>query len=263
MMIYPQIDPIFFAIGPLKVHWYGIMYLVGFVGAWFMARYRIKRCQLPWNDQQLSDLLFFAALGVVVGGRVGYMVFYNLHELLHAPWSLFALWQGGMSFHGGLLGVMVALFYFASKENKPFLEVGDFCAPLVPIGLAAGRVGNFINGELWGRATDVPWAMIFPHVDFLPRHPSQLYEFLLEGGILFCCLWLFSAKRRPRGACSGLFLVLYGCFRFGVEFFREPDSGMGYIAYDWLTMGQLLSFPMIGLGLGLVYYAYHRSPKEV
>lgn len=260
-MQYPQIDPVIFKIGPLAVHWYGMMYLLGFAGGWLLAVYRAKRPNSGWTVAEVSDLLFYVALGIIVGGRLGYMLFYDFTDFIHAPWIIVRLWDGGMAFHGGLLGVIVALWWFAKRYHKPFFTVGDFVAPLVPVGLGLGRIGNFINGELWGRPTDVPWGMIFPNAGPLPRHPSQLYEFCLEGLVLFIILWWYSAKPRPRMAVSGLFLLCYGLFRFLVEFFREPDIQRGYIAFNWLTEGQLLSLPMILVGIGFMIVAYQR--KEI
>lgn len=252
MLIYPEINPIALQVGPLKFYWYGIMYLIGFLGAWALARWRAAKPDSGWTAELVNDLLFYVALGVVLGGRVGYMLFYGFHQLMEEPLSLFRIWQGGMSFHGGLLGVLLAVWLFGRRFHKHFADVTDFLAPLIPVGLATGRIGNFINGELWGRVTDVPWGMIFPHVDLNTRHPSQLYEFLLEGILLFIILWVYSAKPRPRYAVSGLFAVLYGLFRVGAEFFREPDAPIGFIAWDWLTMGQLLSLPLILVGIALL-----------
>lgn len=249
MLTYPDINPIAFTLGPLQVHWYGIMYLLGFAVAWVLALFRAKRSHGKWTSAQVSDLIFYAALGVIIGGRLGYMLIYDLPGFLHNPLLFFRVWDGGMSFHGGCLGVILALWLLGRKIHKTVWEMTDFTAPLVPIGLAAGRIGNFINGELWGRMTDVPWAMVFPGVGPQPRHPSQLYEFLLEGVLLFIILWWYSAKPRPRFAVSALFLLGYGTFRFICEFFRQPDPQLGYIAWGWLTMGQLLSVPMMIIGL--------------
>jgi phosphatidylglycerol:prolipoprotein diacylglycerol transferase len=249
MLTFPNINPVAFSIGPLQVHWYGLMYLFGFISAWGLAHWRVKHYKLAWTSEQIGDLIFFLALGVIIGGRLGYMLFYNTHQLFTQPWSLFKLWEGGMSFHGGLLGVFIALLFFAKKVNKRLWEVTDFVVPLVPLGLAAGRIGNFINGELWGRVTNVPWAMIFPHADNQPRHPSQLYEFGLEGIILFIIVWWYAAKPRPAGCVSAIFLMSYAVCRFIIEFFREPDYQLGFIAFNWVTMGQLLSIPMLLAGL--------------
>ncbi|CZG85618.1 TPA: prolipoprotein diacylglyceryl transferase [Legionella pneumophila] len=251
MLTYPNINPIAFSLGPLKVHWYGLMYLIGFVGAWLLGYWRIKHYKLNWNNDQLSDLIFYSALGVILGGRVGYMLFYDFQEFIHHPWVLFKIWEGGMSFHGGLLGVVIAAWLFCRKYGKTFLEVGDFVAPLVPLGLAAGRLGNFINGELWGRVTDVPWGMIYPHVDDQPRHPSQWYEFGLEGVALFILIWCYASKPRQQGRVSALFLMGYAICRLIAESFRQPDSQLGFVAFGWLTMGQVLSIPMLLIGIWL------------
>lgn len=248
MLHYPNINPIAFTIGPLKVHWYGIMYLVGFVAAWLLAIYRGKKSRGVWNNEQVADLIFYAAMGVILGGRIGYIFFYDFFGFLQNPLTIFKVWDGGMSFHGGLLGVMAAVWIYSRKYKKNWCDVVDFIVPFVPIGLAAGRLGNFINGELWGRVTTMPWGMLYPNAGPLPRHPSELYEFLLEGVLLFIILWCYSMKSRPRFAVSALFLFCYGFFRFFAEFFRQPDPQLGFIAWNWLTMGQLLSFPMILIG---------------
>ncbi len=259
MLQYPQIDPIAFHVGPLSIHWYGIMYIIGFAGAWILGTYRARRPGSGWTTQQVSDLIFYSALGVIIGGRVGYMLFYDFPNFLTHPLSIFQVWHGGMSFHGGLLGVIVSFWLFGRKTHRSLFEVGDFTAPLVPIGLAAGRIGNFINGELWGRVTDVPWAMVYPYLGPQARHPSVLYEFLLEGVVLFLILWIYSAKRRPVMAVSAMFLIWYGLFRFSIEFFRQPDPQLGFIAFGWLTMGQLLCVPMIILGIIMLTLAYKRK----
>lgn len=262
MLKYPAIDPVAIAIGPLKIHWYGLTYLVGFVGGWWLGRIRTRKPWSPINEEQMGDLLFYLALGVILGGRFGYVIFYNFDLFLADPLWLFRVWEGGMSFHGGLLGVMFAMWWYGRKVGTGFWKLADFVAPLVPVGLGAGRIGNFINGELWGKPTDVPWAMVFPTApDALARHPSQLYQFALEGVALFAILWWFSAKQRPRMAVSGMFLIFYGIFRFLVEFVREPDPQLGYLAFDWLTMGQVLSTPMILAGIGLVLIAYRRRTQ--
>lgn len=252
MLPYPSINPIAFSLGPIQVHWYGLMYAIGFIGAWIMASYRANKPNSAWTKDQASDLIFYSALGVILGGRIGYMLFYDFADFLARPLSIFQIWQGGMSFHGGLMGVLLAIYLFSRKTGKRFFDITDFAAPLVPIGLGAGRIGNFINGELWGRVTSVPWAMTFPHAGQLPRHPSQLYEFFFEGILMFLFLWVYSAKKRPRMAVSGWFAFLYGIFRFILEFFRQPDTQLGFIAWDWLTMGQLLSLPLIIIGLALI-----------
>jgi phosphatidylglycerol---prolipoprotein diacylglyceryl transferase len=259
LMIHPQIDPVAFSIGPISVHWYGLMYLLAFVLFVVMGRLHAK--QLPqsgWTKQAIDDLLFYGALGVVLGGRLGYVFFYKPGYYLGHPLEIFALWQGGMSFHGGLLGVLVAMWLYAKRHDRRFFEVTDFIAPLVPLGLAAGRMGNFINGELVGRVTDVPWAMVFPRTDFLPRHPSQLYQFALEGLLLFVLLWIYAAKPRPRAAVSAVFLMGYGLARFTAEFGREPDDFLGLLIGN-LSMGQWLSLPMIVAGIAMYRYS-QRQP---
>ncbi|MGB0732351.1 MAG: prolipoprotein diacylglyceryl transferase [Pontibacterium sp.] len=255
-----DIDPVLLAVGPLKVHWYGMMYLVGFAAAWWLGCYRARKPNSGWTEDQVGDLIFWGALGVVLGGRMGYVVFYNFDRFISEPLWLFAVWEGGMAFHGGLIGVVVALYLWGKKHNKSLIVMGDFVAPLVPIGLGAGRIGNFVGGELWGRVTDVPWAVIFPHAgDGLARHPSQLYQFALEGVVLFTVLWLYSRKQRPPLAVSGLFLLLYGISRSLVELVREPDAHLGFVAFEWLTMGQLLSLPMIILGGMMMLWGYSRK----
>ncbi len=276
---YVDIDPIAFSIGPVQVHWYGIMYLLGFAAAWWLGQRRRAAGRLPVSADAFSDLAFYAMLGVILGGRIGYMVFYDTSQLIHQPLSLFRVWEGGMSFHGGLIGVLVGALIWARRHQLNFFDVMDFVAPLVPIGLGLGRLGNFVGGELWGRHTDAPWGMIFPRalealgrtkddllqaylageLDSEARHPSQLYEFTLEGIVLFAVLWIYSRKPRPRYAVSGLFALLYGLFRFSVEFVREPDVQLGFIAFDWLTIGQILSLPLILAGLWLLWLS-RRAP---
>jgi len=253
---FPQIDPIIFSIGPIALRWYGMMYLIGFIAAMFIANKAADKNNSGWTRDQVSDLLFYGFLGVILGGRVGYVLFYQFDYFLVEPLYLFKIWQGGMSFHGGLLGVITAVFLFARREKKGFLQVADFVAPLVPIGLGMGRLGNFINAELWGRQTDVSWAMIFPTDKLqLPRHPSQLYEFCLEGVLLFIIVYGVSRKPRPLGLVSGLFLICYGIFRMIVELFREPDSQLGYY-FSYISMGQMLSLPMVIGGLFLIYWGF-------
>lgn len=271
MLIYPPISPIALKLGFLTIHWYGLMYLVGFVGGWALLRLRIRSLKSTWQPDQLSDLLFYVAFGIILGGRIGYVLFYNLPFYLTHPLQILATWDGGMSFHGGLIGVTVAMLLYGRKYQRNLFEISDFVVPVVAIGLGAGRIGNFINGELWGKVAYLPWTLQLPCKDarFLsycqgatsgyspPHHPSQLYEFFLEGVVLFVVVWWFSSQARPRMALTGLFLLLYGVFRFVVEFVRLPDAQLGYLAWGWLTMGQLLSLPLIAIGillLGLAYY---------
>jgi len=264
MLSYPDIDPIALALGPIKIHWYGITYVVGIVAAWLLLRWRTdKNPSLKWSSEQVDDMVFYVTLGVIIGGRLGSVLFYNLPYYIDHPVDIFKINQGGMSFHGGLIGALLAMVWFARKTNSGFFNVIDFIAPVVPVGLGCGRIGNFINGELWGAPSALPWAMIFPdpRAGGIARHPSQLYEALLEGLLLFIILWLYSSKPRPMMAVSGLFLLGYGVFRFSVEFVRVPDAHIGYLAFGWVTMGQLLSFPMIILGFVSMVWAY-RNIKE-
>jgi phosphatidylglycerol---prolipoprotein diacylglyceryl transferase len=264
MMPYPDIDPVALNLGVLKIHWYGISYVIGILAAWLLLRYRANQTQWGFNSEQVSDLVFYAMLGVILGGRLGSVLFYNLPYYLQHPIEIFYIQQGGMSFHGGLIGVFVAVWFFCHKFNKYFFKVTDFIASVVPIGLGFGRIGNFINGELWGAPSDLPWAMIFPAeaAGGVHRHPTQLYEAFLEGLLLFVILWVFSARPRPVRAISGLFLFGYGCFRFAVEFVRIPDAHIGYLAFDWVTMGQILSLPMVIVGLILIVMAYRTVEKQ-
>ena len=263
MLKYPVIDPVAVALGPVKIHWYGLMYLVGFAAAWWLAMRRAKAPQAPCKPNQVEDLIVYGALGAVLGGRLGYVFFYNFDKFLSDPIWLFKVWEGGMAFHGGLLGVIVAMALYARKINQSFFDVTDFVAPLTPIGLGMGRLGNFIGQELWGRPTDVSWAMVFPNdPQALARHPSQLYQACLEGLVLFVVLWWFTSKPQPRMAASGLFLLLYGSFRFLVEFVREPDAHIGFDLLGWMTRGQLLSLPMVGLGIVLLLLAFWRKSSE-
>jgi len=279
-MIYlHQIDPIALTLGPLKLHWYGVMYLLAFVSAWWLGRQRVRAGRLPGVDANaFSDLLFYGMLGVVLGGRIGYVLFYGLEGLLQNPLSLFKVWEGGMSFHGGLIGVMLAGWWWTRRQKLHYFDTMDFVAPLIPLGLGFGRLGNFIGAELWGKYTQAGWGVIFPTdpalaglsaaelkaqyaagmLDQFARHPSQLYQALWEGGVMFAAVWWFSRKPRPRYAVSGLFALLYGAFRFAVEFVRVPDEGQ-YVAWGWLTKGQILSVPLILLGLYLLWRS-HRAP---
>jgi len=256
MLTAPQIDPVAIQLGPLAIRWYGLMYLAGFLAAWWLGRRRARAAGSGWRAEQVDDLIFYGALGVILGGRIGYTLFYGYQQLLDDPLFILRIWQGGMSFHGGLLGVLLAAWLFGRKHGFGFFGTTDFLAPLVPLGLLAGRIGNFVNGELWGRVSDVPWAMVFPHAGALPRHPSQLYEAFLEGLVLFLLLWFYSARPRPRMAVSGLFLAGYGAARTAVEFAREPDAHLGYLAGGWLTMGMLLSVPMVLAGAAMMALAY-------
>ncbi|NOS87582.1 MAG: prolipoprotein diacylglyceryl transferase [Methylococcaceae bacterium] len=259
MLTFPQIDPIALAVGPVKIHWYGLMYLLGFAAVWLIGQQRAKQPWSPIKPEAIEDLVTYGALGVILGGRIGYILFYNFSEFLANPIILIKIWQGGMSFHGGMLGVFIAMWFFAKKQGCTLLQLTDIIAPLSPIGLGAGRIGNFINSELWGRPTDVPWAMVFPNGGAFARHPSQLYEAFLEGLVLFIILNLYVQKQRPIGAATGMAVCLYGCFRFFVEFFRMPDAHLGYLALDWVTMGQILSLPMIIVGAALMYFSYNKS----
>lgn len=260
MISYPDIDPVIVALGPLKIRWYGMMYLLGFLAAYLLGRFRARRKNSPVAPSQVEDLIFSAALGAVLGGRVGYVLFYGFERLLQEPLWLFKVWEGGMSFHGGLLGVFVALIIYARKINCTLGALCDFVAPLAPIGLGFGRLANFINAELYGRVTDVPWAMVFPtDPSGLPRHPSQLYQFALEGLLLFAVVWWYARRPRPDWTVTGVFLCVYGGARYIVEFFREPDAAL---AFDWVTRGQLLSLPMIILGVAMVLIPLRRRDQH-
>lgn len=255
MLTYPGFDPIAFAVGPVQVHWYGIMYLVGFAAAWWLARRRAAVRGSTWKAEDVDDFIFFAMLGVILGGRIGYVLVYGSAYWREDLLYIFRIWEGGMSFHGGLAGVLVAIAIFARRRGRAIADVFDFAAPLPGIGLLAGRIGNFINGELWGKATDVPWGF---EVNGVVRHATQLYEAALEGLVLFALLWWFTSTPRPRLAASGLFLAFYGAARSFVEIWRVPDAQIGYLAGDWLTMGQLLSLPLLFAGVVLLVIAYRR-----
>jgi phosphatidylglycerol---prolipoprotein diacylglyceryl transferase len=250
MIILPDIDPEAIRIGPLAVRWYGLMYILGFVAAYLLGNRRAAGPVAALNRLQFNDLLVWCLFGLMLGARLGYVFFYNFGYFAQRPMEILAFWQGGMSFHGGLLGVACAVLLFSWRRRLHPLDTGDFLVPLAPPGLFAGRIGNFLNSELWGRPSDLPWAVVFPDAASgdVPRHPSQLYEALLEGVILFIILWIYSGKPRPRGSVLGLFLLLYGAFRFVVEFFREPDLHLGFVVLDWMTMGQVLSLPMMLIG---------------
>jgi phosphatidylglycerol:prolipoprotein diacylglycerol transferase len=271
-----------------SVHWYGVMYLLGFGIAWWLGQRRVRAGRLPGvTDQSYGDLMFYAMLGVVLGGRTGYMLFYydsGISWMWTDPMALFKVWDGGMSFHGGLLGVLAAVAWWSRKQRLHFFDTVDFIAPLVPPGLGFGRLGNYIGGELWGKQSDAPWAVIFPKgmpdglqnlglphlrelahqgvLDQWARHPSQLYEATLEGLVMFTVLFIYSRKPRPRYAVSGLFALMYGCFRFLVEFVRVPDAQLGYLALGWLTMGQILSLPLIAIGLFLLWMSRRVPPTD-
>ena len=260
-LVHPQFDPIALQLGPVAIRWYGLMYVVAFVLFVVIGRLRARRSMLTgWRAVDVDDMLFYGVFGVILGGRLGYVLFYKPAYYLAHPLEAFAVWQGGMSFHGGLIGVAVALALYARSRGRRWLDVTDFVAPLVPLGLAAGRLGNFINGDLWGRATHAGWGMVFPQVDMLPRHPSQLYQFALEGVLLFVLLWIYAGRQRPMGAVSGAFLLGYGVLRFLAEFAREPDAFLGLLA-GGLTMGQWLSLPMMGGGVALMLWAHARAGK--
>jgi phosphatidylglycerol:prolipoprotein diacylglycerol transferase len=266
MLTYPNISPIAFKVGPLAVRWYGIAYLISILIAWFLTRRRIARQPgYGFTAEHIDDLIFYAALGLILGGRIGYVLFYNLPSYLHDFTGVFRVWEGGMSFHGGLLGCLAGVAILMRRLGKRFFDALDLLAPVVPIGLFFGRLGNFANGELWGAPTALPWGMVFPDPSAggVPRHPSQLYEAFLEGMVLFAALWFFARRPRPRMAVSGMFLLLYGIFRFAVEFVRVPDAQLGYLAWNWLTMGQALSLPMIVVGLLLIALAYRPSARSL
>ncbi|MGQ9427168.1 prolipoprotein diacylglyceryl transferase [Gilvimarinus sp. F26214L] len=261
MLSYPDIDPVAFSLGPLQVHWYGIAYLCGFAAAWWIAVRRSRLKHTSIRKEQIEDLIVYGALGVILGGRIGYVLFYQFDVFLANPLWLFKVWEGGMSFHGGMLGVVAAMWLYARKHRIHFLDLMDFVAPAVPPGLGFGRLGNFIGQELWGRETNVPWGMVFPKDELgLVRHPSQLYEAALEGLVLFVILYWYAARPRPRGAVAALFVLLYGCFRFAVEFTRQPDAHIQFDLFGWVTRGQLLSLPMILVGAGVLVWTY-RNPR--
>ncbi len=262
MIVLPEIDPVALALGPLKIRWYALTYLFGFATVWWLGSMRAARPGSGWTRQQLADLITNGMLGVILGGRIGYILFYDLDAYIAEPLRMLKLWEGGMSFHGGMVGVIIAMAVYARSIGKSFMDVADFVAPLTPIGLGAGRIGNFINGELWGRTTDVPWAMVFPHdPSQLPRHPSQLYQFVLEGIVLFVLLWWYSSKPRPRFAVGGMFMLGYGAQRILVEFFRQPDAQLNFVMFEWMTRGQQLSIVMVLIGIAILWWAYRKPPE--
>ncbi len=264
MLKYPGFNPVAISLGPLKIHWYGVMYLLGFWGGWWLAIRRGRRAFTPFSAQAISDLLFYIVLGVILGGRVGYTLFYNLPGFLADPLVIVRIWEGGMSFHGGLIGVLIAMGWYARTRKLTFFFVADFIAPVIPVGLLTGRIGNFINAELWGAPTSLPWGMVFPTDPAgLPRHPSMLYEAALEGLVMLIVLLWFSRKPRPQMAVSGMFLLLYGSFRTLVELVRTPDAQIGYLFGGWLTMGMVLCLPMLAGGLVLLGMAYRRRLRQL
>ena len=277
-MHYPSIDPVIVSIGPLAVRWYGLAYLAAFAVCWWLGNLQGKRAFADWSRNQVADLVFYGFVGAVIGGRVGYVLFYAFENLLRDPLFLFRILDGGMSFHGGLLGVVAAMAWFGRRTNRSFWQVADFVAPLVPIGLGLGRLGNFANTELPGRMTEAPWGLIFPcdaaavrginvmctgEWESFARHPSSLYQAFAEGLVLFALVWWIAARPRPAGVISGTFLLGYGSLRFVTEFFRMPDAHLGFIAFDWLTMGQLLSLPMAIVGILAILWALRRFPRSI
>lgn len=262
MIEYPNIDPVALSLGPITIYWYGLTYVGGLVFAWWLGKQRARLPNSPIKESQIDDLIFYAALGIIIGGRVGYALFYGAGSLLDDPLRVFRIWEGGMAFHGGFLGVVIAMWFLCRNHKIEFGGLVDFIAPLAPVGLALGRLGNFINQELWGRPADVPWAMVFPNdASGLARHPSQLYQFAMEGVLLFIILYWYTRVPRPRWSAAGLFLFGYGVFRSTAEFFREPDAHIGFDALGWITRGQLLSLPMIMAGAMIIIWAYRRDAK--
>ena len=263
MLQYPNIDPVAIHLGPIKIHWYGLMYIFGLFSEWFLLSYRARR--MPWSPvkpEQVGDLILYSVFGIVLGGRIGYIIFYNLSFYIHNPLQMLYLSDGGMSFHGGFLGMLLVVWIYSKRYNINYVNLGEFIIPSIPIGLGAGRLGNFINGELWGRVTDSPIGMVFPTGGSLPRYPSQLFELFFEGIVLFTVLWLVTVKKRPRYLVSGLFLFLYGCARFICEFVRQPDPQYGFILFNWMTMGQILSLPMIIIGIAILIFVYIKTKNN-
>ncbi len=252
MLIYPQINPITFSLGPIQIHWYGLMYVIGFICAWIICQYRATKVASGWTKEDITDIITWVMLGAIIGARLGYVLFYDFFSYISSPIEIFYVWKGGMSFHGGFLGVTLVLYLWSKSNNKNFLDVVDMIAPGVAPGLFFGRIGNFINGELWGKQTDFALGMVFPHAGDFARHPVQLYEACLEGLVLFLIIWFFSSKERAEGANTGMLVLCYAVFRIFCEFFREPDSHIGYLIGDWFTMGMLLSMPLVVLGIFLL-----------
>ena len=262
MLKHPNFDPVAIELGPMAVHWYGLSYLIGFAGAWLLAQ---RRCndKYGWTRDECTDFVFYGALGAIIGGRIGYVFIYGWERLVEDPMIIIRIWEGGLSFHGGFVGVLIGVFIFARQTGRSWLQVGDFVTPMICVPIFTVRLlGNFVNGELWGRVTDVPWGMVFPGAGDLPRHPSQIYEAGLEGLLMGIILWWFSSKPRPTGAVCGLFVVLYATFRFFVEFFRQPDAHIGFVAFEFLSMGQLLSFPLWIMGFSMLAWAYRNDPSK-
>ncbi|MBF0136320.1 MAG: prolipoprotein diacylglyceryl transferase [Magnetococcales bacterium] len=259
MIAYPHLDPVIVQIGPLGIRWYGFMYTLAFILGWPLLKHRARRLMPDLSQDTLGDLVVWILLGVILGGRLGYVLFYQFSHFMSHPLTLFKVWEGGMSFHGGLMGVLLLSYIFSRRRGISGLALADMAIPIFPLGLFLGRIGNFINGELWGRTTDLPWGMVFPDAGPLPRHPSQLYEASLEGVALFVILWWLGQRARPRGFMLGTFLAMYALFRFLVEYVREPDIQLGYLSLG-LTMGQWLTIPMAVIGLGMVGYALRRPP---
>ena len=263
MIEYPNIDPIALSVGPVSIYWYGLTYVGGLIFAWWLGRHRAQLAGSPIKVDQIDDLIFYAALGIIAGGRIGYALFYGSGSLVDDPLRIVRIWEGGMSFHGGFLGVVVAMWFLCRHHKIEFGALVDFIAPLAPVGLALGRLGNFINQELWGRPADVPWAMVFPNdPSGLARHPSQLYQFAMEGMLLFGLLFWFTQRPRPRWSAAGCFLLGYGVLRSAAELFREPDAHIGFDALGWITRGQLLSLPMIIVGAAIIIWAYRRNARS-
>ncbi len=262
MITYPKIDPVALDLGFAQIHWYGLMYLLAFLSAWGLGIYRAKQPNSGWNKDQVSDVLFYGALGVILGGRIGYIIFYNLDKFIENPLILVRIWEGGMSFHGGLIGVICGVYMFARKSGKTYFEVNDFIAPMVPLGLGFGRIGNFINKELWGRPVDSPIAWAMDYGDHIARHPSSLYQAVSEGLLLFLIMFFYSRTPKPRMAVSAVFVLCYGVFRFITEFFRTPDAHLNFVMFGWMTKGQQLSIPMILIGIGVLIFAYRKKSTE-